>query len=184
MNDAPPLAGLRLRSFEPGDAAIVAAWVYSQEELHWLAPSTSWPLTAAKVLTWPKPRGRALLLVHEGDPDPLGYCELNPMGGNDAQIWLGHVIIRPDARRRGIGKDFVRLQVEYAFHDLGARTVSLIVFPDNAPAVACYRRTGFIPVGEEYHSFMQGSPRERMLRFEMHATDLGISRRSWLKKRL
>ena len=111
------------------------------------------PLTPEKVLAWRRPHGHVFELAREDDDTPIGYAELNPMQRERRHLWLGHVIVCSAERGRGIGTVFVRMLLEYAFDQLAAHRVSLIVYPDNKPAVDCYRRVGFKPTREEYHAF-------------------------------
>ena len=94
-------SSLRLTRFEPCYAEAVAEWVGSTEELHRLAPSTEPPLTAAKVIRWPQPGGRAIILLDRDGGDPVAYGELNPMRNTADQYWLGHVIVSPVHRGQG-----------------------------------------------------------------------------------
>ena len=161
------LRRLRLRPFHHWYASVVAQWVGTPEQLRLLAPGTAPPLTAAKVGRWTKPAGHALLLTRDGDARPIGYGELNPMRLERDHLWLGHVVVCPQERGKGVGQAFVRAMVSYAFDPLCAKRISLIVFPDNAPAIKCYRRVGFVNVGEESHDFNGTGRKHRLLRFEI-----------------
>ena len=156
-----------LRPFEPDDAREGARWVRTKRDLQWLAPGTAPPLTAEKVIAWKKPGGQAFALTVNDSSEPIGYGELNPMGGENGHWWIGHVIVRPDLRGRGLGQAFVRALLDHAFHELAADRVSLIVFPGNRAALDCYRRVGFAPMSEEFHQFGQGGAKNRLLRLEI-----------------
>ncbi|MFQ5590333.1 MAG: GNAT family N-acetyltransferase [Phycisphaerae bacterium] len=158
-----------LEPFTPAYAPTIATWVSTERELCWLAPSTPPPLTAEKVMGWLTPGRCAYLLSAEGDATPVAYGELNPVGRNPNHLWIGHVIIRPDRRGRGLGRRFVRCLVETAFAHTTIRCVSLIVFPDNAAAVKCYRHVGFQLAGEEFHDFGRSGQHDRLLRFEIRS---------------
>jgi [ribosomal protein S18]-alanine N-acetyltransferase len=56
---------------------------------------------------------------------------------------LASLAVRPDARRRGLGRRLLGAAIECARRS-GARRVSLEVDADNAPALGLYRREGFI----------------------------------------
>jgi len=161
-----PASRLWLRSFDPRQASVIARWVQNARQLHWLAPSTTLPLTPAKVLAWRRPGGHVFVLTPEATSQPIGYAELNPMRQDADHYWLGHVIIRSDQRRRGIGKAFVGTLLAEAFEQLAANRVSLIVFPDNASALRCYLGAGFTFVGDEYHRFGGTGPKHHLLRLE------------------
>ena len=163
---APP--GLvHLKTFRETHASVVADWVQTTDQLKRLAPGSTMPLTAEKVLAWRRPHGYVFELAREGDDTPIGYAELNPMQRERGHLWLGHVILCPTERGRGIGTVFVRMLLEYAFDQLAARCVSLIVYPNNKPAVDCYQRVGFKAIREEYHAFGSSNVEERMLRLEI-----------------
>ena len=157
---------LRLQPFDVRLAGVVADWTSTRLELHLLAPSTRPPLTAAKVLAWKKVGGVAVVLHESGAPSPIGYAEINTMRRCARHYWLGHIVVDPSQRGRGIGRRFVGMLLDHAFGELHADRVSLIVFPENAPAIRCYTSAGFSEVGEEHHSFNGATVRLRLLRLE------------------
>jgi RimJ/RimL family protein N-acetyltransferase len=160
------MSGLHLRPFDACFAATVASWVRSDAELFALTPTTPPPLTAEKVIAWTGGPDRAFLLFDVSVGRPLGYAELNSMRLNDEHLWMGHVLLDPALRGRGIGSRFVDLLVEMAFGTLSAERLSLIVFPENKAAVRCYERAGFALRGDEFHRFGPARRRYRMLRYE------------------
>ena len=166
--------GMRLTRFRVWHAPIVARWVKSEQQLLWLAPSTPPPLTAEKIVAWTRPGGEAFVLAMGRDHAVVGYGELNPMRGGRGHLWLGHVIVRPDLRGRGVGTLLSRALLSEAFERHGAERVSLIVFPDNLAALRCYRRAGFITAGEEYHQFGDAGCTHKLLRLEI-ARPAGIA---------
>lgn len=172
---ADPVASTRLVPFASAHAPVIAGWVRSAHELRLLAPSTSPPLTAQKVREWVKPLGRAFVLLpgcletEEKPCDPVGYAELNPMRGQPDHQWIGHVIVDPGRRSRGLGRMLLDAIVRYAFDRLRASRISLVVFPENDIAARCYESAGFSMVREERHRFTETGPKARLLRFEMAA---------------
>ena len=158
---------LRLKPFQVSSASIVAGWVSGADELRLLAPMTAAPLTAQKVAAWQRPQTRSFLLFVGDREDPVGYAELNAIRDDPYHYWLGHIVLCPALRGLGIGGRFVRALVSTALDEQGARRVSLIVCPDNAPAIRCYERAGFDLVSEEIHRFPKPPRRIRMLRYEL-----------------
>ncbi|UCE59317.1 MAG: GNAT family N-acetyltransferase [Phycisphaerales bacterium] len=168
-----PTTGETRSSLEPFRreyAPTVASWMSSDQELRWLSPCTPPPLTSDKVLAWHKPGNSPFLFMQGGDATPAGYGELNRMRRDPDHHWLGHVVIRPGLRGRGLGNRLVGSLVQHAFGQLSAKRISLIVFPDNRPAIECYTAQGFALVGDEFHRFVDGGPKEHMLRFEIRAS--------------
>ncbi len=168
---------LRLAPFDERFAGVIAGWVQTVEQLRWLAPSTAAPLTAQKVVGWKRPDGHAFQLIRGEDPVPAGYAELNPMRQDAAHLWLGHVVVDPNLRGRGLGRALVRDVVATAFNRLDAGRISLVVFPNNIPAIQCYLRAGFALEGEEYHRFGDKGPRYRLLRLEVRRPASDVSDR-------
>ena len=70
--------------------------------------------------------------------------------------FLKFVILDPAVRGRGLGKAMLRLAADYAFRISGADTLSLRVFPENAPAVRCYEGAGFTEEWTEPDAFRYG----------------------------
>ncbi len=158
---------LSLIPFDNLYAPTIASWIPDDRQLAWLAPSTQPPLTAAKVVGWVRPHGRRLLGAIKSNPLPIAYGELNPMMKEPGHLWVGHVVIDPLYRHRGLGRHFVDAICQTGWHEMGADRISLIVFPDNLPAIRCYLRVGFCEIGEEHHAFGGHGPRRRLLRLEI-----------------
>ncbi len=157
---------LRLEPFDERFASVVAGWIETGEQLRLLAPGTTPPLTPTKVLGWRKPAGTRIMLARDGAEAPIAYAELNPMRRDPDHLWLGHVIVDPALRGRGLGRSFVEAILSHAFDRLCVARVSLIVFPENTVAQRCYVRAGFASVGEEHHRFNDADPKYRLLRME------------------
>ena len=66
----------------------------------------------------------------------------NPEGRMD-ELRIGFIILDPQIRGCGKGKEMLKLALKYAFEIYGARRVSLGVFENNEPAYYCYKAAGF-----------------------------------------
>jgi len=148
-----PAGDCTLTNFDDSFAPLIVGWVLNFRELTWLAPRTVPPLTAEKVIAWGTERRRRHLFWTGGAPNPVGYAELNEMPTRDDQMWIGHFILDPTVRGRGIGTQFARALIARAFFEFGARDVVLVVFPDNHNAIACYERAGMVTLGSEVKTF-------------------------------
>ncbi len=156
-----------LSPFESRHADAVVRWVPDDRDLLWLAPRTAPPLSAQKVIDWAGPRKVNLMLRHHHQDQPVGYGELNKMRIDPRHLWLGHIIVDPAWRRRGIGLLFVRKLLTMAFEQHHAHRVSLIVFPENQSAVKCYEKAGFVAGRIESHRFRDDAAPCRMLRMDI-----------------
>jgi RimJ/RimL family protein N-acetyltransferase len=168
---ARPAAPRFLSAFQPAHAATVANWVCNDEELEWLAPATPAPLTAEKVIAWGQERRRRILLWIEGHPRPCAYGELNDMPQRAGGLWIGHFIVDPAQRGRGLGRRFVQAMLAQGFLQLGAGDVSLVVFPDNRQAVRCYEQAGLTILGTERKHFPATDREHEFLRMGIDAAE-------------
>lgn len=166
---------IELIPFSTEVAPTVASWVSDDLSLLWLAPRTPPPLTPRKVLDWQAVGRTALLAYVRGEDVPCAYAEINAMKSKPYELWLGHIIVAPQRRSRGIGSLVVDLLLDHAFESFGAQKISLVVFPENLPAIRCYKRCGFAVTREECHRFRRGGPKCRMWR-------LDIERECWLEQ--
>jgi len=155
---------LRLQPFDPAHADLVASWITSNLEAYWLAPQTPPPLTGDRIRRWSAPDHEALQLCPPHDRRPVAYGELNILDVYRHAYWLGHLIVDPSLRGRGIGRELTRRLIQRARACYGAMQVSLVVFPANLAAIACYRAAGLVPDGYELHDLHPYGQRVRLLR--------------------
>ena len=157
-------ASCRLEPFCTEWSQRLVSWVGDAREAYWLAPKTPPPLTADGVAGWRMAgHDQYMLMAVLGQP-PIGYGELNRMDAGWRSYWLGHLIVDPAERGRGYGVQLTRLLLREAFVGRGARRVTLVVFPQNRAAVACYRTAGLRDDGYEVHEFAGYGQREGLLR--------------------
>jgi len=168
LRSAPQLQ-VHLAKFEPWHAFDVARWSRTSQDLWWLAPNTPPPLTVSKVLGWKRDHGAAFVLRTHEDDTPLGYAELNPMRDDRTHFWLGHIVVRPDRRGGGLGRALMRCLLKEAFEQRAAERLSLIVFPDNLPAIRCYQAVGFTSIADEFHRFRGAGLKHRLHRMQINA---------------
>jgi RimJ/RimL family protein N-acetyltransferase len=126
------------------------------------------------VLAWGNERRRRHLFWLTGQTVPSGYAELNEMPGPARQMWVGHFLVNPKLRMRGLGTRFATALVMRAFVEFGVVDVLLVVFPENAGAIRCYERAGLVVLGKEKKHF-ESTGREHMF------LRMGIGRRRFTK---
>ncbi len=160
-----------LRPFAAVHADRVLSWITSDREAYWLAPRARPPLVASDVLHWQTPGHQPYLLIASEAEPPVGYGELNLLSAATAQYWLGHLIVDPEWRRRGLGLQLTRLLLWHAFFREGAREVSLVVFQENEAALACYRAAGMHFSGYELHVFPAYGTEEQLARLAISRAD-------------
>jgi RimJ/RimL family protein N-acetyltransferase len=163
------VSSVRLMPFQREHAALVASWVMDAREAYFLAPRTPPPVTANKVRGWGGPGQRQFVLMEAGRQLAVAYGELNVLRTDQRRFWLGHLIVDPQQRGHGLGTELTRLLLRHAFTRLGATQVTLVVFPENRPAVVCYRAAGMHESGSEWHYFPPYERHVRLLRMDKTA---------------
>ena len=73
----------------------------------------------------------------------VGFFTLRQPGENADELRFGFVIVKPDMRGKGYGKEMLRLGIKFAFEVYKAKRVSLGVFENNPSAYYCYKSVGF-----------------------------------------
>lgn len=86
---------------------------------------------------------------------PMTACENNNVIGHimlkftdNQTVRLGCVIVDDNQRGKGYGSRMLKSTLEYAFNILNVSRVTIGVFEDNEPAIACYKKLGFEYSGE------------------------------------
>lgn len=72
---------------------------------------------------------------------------------DDNTGFLKFIIVDPDKRGAGYGKEMLKLALQYAFNITGVKSVGLNVFDENAAAKHCYEKVGFIEEGMTKNAF-------------------------------
>ena len=125
--------GLRLQALREAPYAyssILADWQGDRDiEERWRGRLTGVPFNVIAYLG-----DAAAGIVSGTSPTPEGTVEL-------ISLWVA-----PFARGRGVGDALVDAVVRWASGQ-GAVTVALAVIPNNEPAIALYRRHGFVDAG-------------------------------------
>jgi ribosomal protein S18 acetylase RimI-like enzyme len=94
------------------------------------------------------------------DGQPVGMASGIP-GDKDVSE-LRSVWVSPPARGRGVGDRLVAA-VEVWAKESGAKALKLAVIPGNEPAIALYRRNGFVIAGEVGGLLSDGVTREQVM---------------------
>ena len=82
----------------------------------------------------------------------IGHILLRFPSEDKSVIRFGFVIVDDLKRGKGYGKQMLRLAIDYAREELGAKQITLGVFCDNLSAVGCYKSVGFRITGEDAYS--------------------------------
>lgn len=141
-------AGVTLRQPRVGDFAVIAAWITDADAcLRWAGPRLAYPFAPDELpALLAHPHGKSFCLA-EADGEPLGFGQYWEVDAG--AVHLGRIIVAPDSRGQGLGRQLCRQLIVRALQATGAHSVTLRVFWDNAAAVALYASLGFTPVASK-----------------------------------
>ena len=132
---------IRIRPFTDPDEPIVLSWCRDENTFfNWTAGVLGdYPLTGDKF----GKTGALMRFTALEDNEPVGFFTARNPNGTPDELRFGFVIVDPDRRRGGIGKEMLRLGLDFAFRIYKTEKVTLGVFENNTPALACYSSAGF-----------------------------------------
>ncbi len=139
-----------LREFRKDDAQIIAGWIRTEEELYrWSADRfNKYPLSGSDINENYAPQmetGRFWPFTAVDDNgDVMGHFIIRyPRADDDSTVRFGFVIVNPSLRGKGLGKEMLRLGIEYVRENLSVLRIDLGVFENNESARHCYEAAGF-----------------------------------------
>lgn len=145
---------LRLRPFRTIDAKTIITWTSNPKEFYmWSAGLLGdFPVSEQKLLDAVSAREnniRYFPLVAFDEDGIVGFLTIRTPTEDDKKVALGYVIIDPNKRNKGYGKQMLKLTLKFAFELYGANEVSLDVFDSNIQAYNCYKSIGFKETGKQ-----------------------------------
>lgn len=137
-----------LREYNREDSAAISGWLGSENEMYkWSAeifdhfPIGKYELDEHYAPQIKEGRFYPLSAVDEAG-NLCGHLTVRYVGEGDDNVRIGYVILKPELRGKGYGKELVSLAIDYAKR-LGARRAELLVFENNLSARRCYESLGF-----------------------------------------
>ncbi len=141
---------MNLREYKKDDAQIIAEWLRSEDELYkWSADRfNKYPLSGDDINEKYAPQletGRFIPLTAVDDNGRvIGHFIIRyPREDDSSSVRFGFVIVNPEFRGKGYGKEMLRLGVEYVKENLNVSRIELGVFENNESARHCYEAEGF-----------------------------------------
>jgi len=136
--------GVELRQYSDGYGVQVAGWAVDAKEVALLSGRVAYPFPEELKASWRKTDSDIhSYLLFDGDR-PVGYGEVW-LDDEEDEVELARVIVDPDLRGRGIGRQLVQALLVPAL-EAGYSEVFLRVRPENEPAIRAYRGSGFVDV--------------------------------------
>ena len=141
---------MQLRPFNPNDAETILSWC---KDIHafrlWSADRyKDFPAKPEEMMRQYDGQNMHPLTAVVDDL-VIGHILLRYPSEDKSVIRFGFVIIDDSKRGMGYGRQMLRLAIDYAQQELGAKCITLGVFCDNLSAVECYKSVGFRIIGRD-----------------------------------
>ena len=145
---------LRLRPFRAPDAKTIISWQREPEEFYmWTAGIMgAFPASEQRLLEATSARENNesyFPMTAFDETGPVGFFTIRKPGDDDRKVSFGYVIVDPDKRGRGYGKEMLRLGLKFIFEVYGAEEAGLDVFDCNRQAYNSYKALGFRETGNQ-----------------------------------
>ena len=139
-----------LRRYISEDSAIICKWLRTESELYkWSADRfNKFPLMDNDIdenYELQIKTGRFIPLTAVDDTENIiGHFIIRfQKEDDDSRVRFGFVIIDPELRGKGYGKEMLLLGIKYVKENLNVKSIDLGVFINNDSALHCYKSIGF-----------------------------------------
>lgn len=162
-NDIKKFNDLRLRLFVDSDAETVSRWCDDRKKFFWWSAGLfgSYPLVEQNFIQfireWSQKESYFPFIAFN-EQGPQGFFIIRVPGENNTHVRFGFIILNPEIRGKGYGRQMLALAKKFALEIYGARSAELGVFEDNQAAVNCYRASGFKETGDTEEYIIEGTP--------------------------
>jgi RimJ/RimL family protein N-acetyltransferase len=151
---------VRLRPYKLSDAKYLLEWIEDESTFAmWCANKFEYPLTEKQLLDYKEIYENDLngwiFTALDENGKPIGHLMMRKANYTNQSVHFGFVLIDPNYRGKGYGKEMVGLAAKYAFEILRVDKITLGVFANNSAAHNCYKSIGFIDINylEEFFPY-------------------------------
>ena len=144
---------LRLRPFKKCDADTIVSWIKDERIFRfWCADRfESYPITGEDLIKQYEDLAYNDDIFHFVAYDEngiVGHLNIRYPDKNDIDtVRFGYVIVDDSRRGQGLGKQMIKLAIDYAHEFMGAKKITIGVFKINPAALNCYLAAGFTDTG-------------------------------------
>ena len=157
----------RLHPYQPDDAPCIVSWLKDEKAFDlWSAGRYSaYPLTAEAMNACLEkasadPSAFAFTMT-DGEGKTAGHLRMQRLSPSEVRFFAN--VVDDTRRGQGLGKALLTLAEQYAFETLHVSRITISVFKENAPALACYNRLGYRVIGEDAPALSRGISYARLL---------------------
>jgi len=134
------------RPVQKEDIPLLCRFPRSAEELFFLFPKATYPLTRQQLQDAIDHRFDATVVLWEGKPAGFANFYICKPG---EECHIGNVIVNPQVRRKGVGKYVIQTMINIAFEKHAVQEVHISCFHRNVVGLLLYAKLGFKPFAIE-----------------------------------
>ena len=139
---------LRIRPYRKNDGKRIIKWIPDERTAElWRADRFEWPLTDEQFECYynafSQDEDKAAFTVTDKEGKPVGHFSVRDIDWEKNRGHMGFIILDPGMRGNGLGREMIRLALDYIFRILKLSAVTLGVYDCNAAARHCYEAEGF-----------------------------------------
>ncbi|MCR4690924.1 MAG: GNAT family N-acetyltransferase [Lachnospiraceae bacterium] len=140
---------MQLREYRKEDGDYICKWVLNEEELYkWSADRIcKFPFTGEDLWNEYKRQSENLrfqpMTATDEAGKPIGHLFIRFPGEKEEEVRFGFVIVDPQIRGKGCGREMLQLAIEYVKANFQSERITLGVFANNEKAKRCYESLGF-----------------------------------------
>ncbi|MBA1228314.1 GNAT family N-acetyltransferase [Pseudomonas viridiflava] len=142
------------RPLEEKDIPIICELPQNADELFYMFPRATYPLTPAQLADALETRYDSIVI--EMDGEVVGYANFSRCDFR-GRCALGNVIIAPKARSKGVGRYMISCMMDIAFDKHEATELIASCYNHNVPGLLFYPRMDFRPYAIEERRDKQGA---------------------------
>lgn len=144
---------LSCRPVQENDIPQICLFPQSAEELFFLFPRASYPLTSDQLKDAIDQRSDSTVVLWNGAI--VGFANFYRWGAGGCSI--GNVIVSPASRGFGVGRYLIEGMIDIAFSTHRAAEVAVSCFNHNTAGLLLYSKLGFLPFAVEERQNRSGN---------------------------
>lgn len=129
------------RAAQPPDFEMIAAFPQNEEELFYMYPHATFPLTPAQLESSAKERLKPTVVTCGNEVAAYG----NFYGYADTEVWIGNVIVSPAFREKGAAAFLIETMEQIAREQLNVATIKIACHNTNTRGLLLYAKLGYAP---------------------------------------
>lgn len=158
---------LAYRPVQEADIPFICGFPQSEQELFFMYPSASYPLTTEQLTKAIEQRADSIVALL--DDTVVGFANFHICEPGE-KCAIGNVVVAPETRGQGVGRYLVDTMVQIAFAKHKAKEVQISCFNQNVAGLLLYQELGFKPVAIEERFDRHGN-RVALIQMGLSRTD-------------